>query len=281
MSSLALLRVHVLVVELPGRPLLRLRAEAAVRARGWIVTWDPEDADLVLVCGTPRPEVVDAVDALWRRVPVPRARRTVRAEAELAAAFDSAARVLADDALQRQAAPAPAAPSAEPVHGVRLGPVRPHWPPGLIVECALDGDDRVTAAGVRRLPAEREEDPEGSAPFVLAVAEAAGLLRLAGWPAASLRLDRVADLALAGTAPERLRPRLRAVARSVGRSATLRWLLDREAAGGEVAARVLALLGAAADGVDPPAPPARRLLGRPAGALPLVVAATQEVLPRG
>ena len=50
-SSLALLRVHVLVVELPGRPLLGLRAEAAVRARGWVVTSDPEDADLGIAMG--------------------------------------------------------------------------------------------------------------------------------------------------------------------------------------------------------------------------------------
>ena len=63
-ASLALLRVHVLVVELPGRPALRLRAEAAVRARGWVVTRDPADTDVLLVCGTPRPAIADAVNAL-------------------------------------------------------------------------------------------------------------------------------------------------------------------------------------------------------------------------
>lgn len=279
-SSLALLRVHVLVVELPGRPLLRLRAEAAVRARGWVVTTDPEDADLVLVCGTPHPEAVQAVDALWRRVPAPRARRTVPAAEDLANALDSAARVLGDDALQREAAsPALPAPDPEPAH--RLGPVRPHWPAGLIVDCALDERGRVAAAGVRRLPAEQEEDAGDLRPFVLPVADAARLLRLVGWDAFSLRLDRVVDLALAGTEPARLRRRLRAVEGAVRRSETLRWVLRREGRGVAVAPRVLALLRAAIDGTDAPPPPARRLLGQDAAALPLLVAVTEAVAPRG
>ncbi len=277
-ASLALLRVHVLVVELPGRPLLRLRAEAAVRARGWVVTADPEDADLVLVCGTPHPEATEAVDALWTRVPGPRARRTVRSAEDLADALDSAARVLGDDALQRGAAATGGPASAGPVG--RLGPVRPHWPAGLIVDCAVDDRGRIAAAGVRRLPAEQEEDL-GPRSFVLPVADAARLLRLVGWPAVALRLDRVVDLALAGTAPERLRRRLRAVERAVRRSETLRWVLRREGHGVAVASRVLALLRAAAEGADPPPPPARRLLGQDAAALPLLVAVTEEVLPRG
>ena len=278
-ASLALLRVHVLVVELPGRPLLRLRAEAAVRARGWVVTADPEDADLVLVCGRPHPEAVDAVDALWVRVPAPRARRTVRAAEDLGDALDSAARVLGDDALQRQAA-ATRVPAAVAGPVGRLGPVRPHWPAGLIVDCAVDDRGRVAAAGVRRLPAEQEEDTAPRA-FVLPVADAAGLLRLVGWPALALRLDRVVDLALVGTEPARLRGRLLSVERAVRRSETLRWVLHREGHGVAVAPRVLALLRAAAEGADPPPPAARRLLGQDAGALPLVVAVTEEVLPRG
>jgi len=279
-ASLALLRVHVLVVELPGRPLLRLRAEAAVRARGWVVTAVPEDVDLVLVCGTPHPEVAEAVDALWRRVPLPRARRTVRAAEDLADALDSAARVLGDDALQREAA-ATGVPAAVGGPGTRLGPVRPHWPAGLIVDCALDDRGRVAAAGVRRLPAEPEEDAGGLRSFVLPVADAARLLRLVGWPALALRLDRVVDSALAGIEPERLRGRLRSVERAVRRSETLRWVLRREGHGVAVAPRVLALLQAAIDGADPPPPSTRRLLGQDAAALPLVVAVTEAVLPRG
>ncbi|GAA4735902.1 hypothetical protein GCM10025783_02380 [Amnibacterium soli] len=278
-ASLALLRVHVLVVELPGRPLLRLRAEAALRARGWVVVTDPEDADLVLVCGAPHPEVAAAVDALWARVPLPRARRTVRAEADLADVLDSAARVIGDDALQREAAAAAVA-GVRPVPDGRYGPVRAHWPAGLIIDCALDDGGRIAAAGVRRLSAEQEEDPDGLRPFVLPVADAARLLRLVGWPALALRLDRVLDLAVGGTAPERLRGRLRSVERTVRRSETLRWLLRREGHGVAVAPRLLALLRAAAVGEEPPRPAARRLLGRDAAAVPILVAVTEEVLPR-
>jgi hypothetical protein len=279
-AALALLRVHVLVVELPGRPLLRLHAEAAVRARGWVVTTDPDDTDLVLVCGSPRPDVVAAVDALWRRVPVPRARRTIRAEGDLGSALDSAARVLADDALQRRSAVA-AAPLQAP-SATRLGPVGPLWPAGLVLDAAVDARDRVVAVGTRRLPAEAEE--VAAAPVRLLihpVADAARLLRLAGWAAPALRLERVADLALTGVPPERLRRRLRAVERSLRRSATLHRVLRREVPGIDVHQRVGSLLVAAIDGTEPPAAPGRALLGLTLDALPLAVAATEPVGPGG
>lgn len=271
-ASLALLRVHVLVVELPGRPLLRLRAEAAVRTRGWVLSTDPEDTDLVLVCGTPRPEVVEAVDGIWARVPGPRVRRTVRTADELPAALDGAARVLAGAALQRgAAAEAPAARPAPPAS--RLGPLLPDWPAGLVVEVATDRHGLVTAAGVRRIAAEPEEDADA---FLLTVADAARLLRLAGWAALALRLDRVVDLALAGRSRDRLRPRLRGVARAVRRSATLRWVLEREIPAIDVRGRVLALLEAAIAGEALP-PPRRVLLGQPAVSLPYLIAATEPV----
>ena len=59
-AALALLRAHVLVVAAPGRALLRMRAEAAVRARGWPLVAEPEDADLLLVCGGPEGAVLTA-----------------------------------------------------------------------------------------------------------------------------------------------------------------------------------------------------------------------------
>lgn len=271
-ASLALLRVHVLVVELPGRPLLRLHAEAAVRARGWVLSTDPEDAELVLVCGTPRPEVVEAVDEIWARVPPPRVRRTVRTADELPTALDGAARVLADEALQRRAATeAPAAGPAPPAS--RLGPLLPDWPAGLVVEVATDRHGRVAAAGVRRIAAEPEEETDA---FLLTVADAARLLRLAGWATLALRLDRVVDLALEGRSPERLRPRLHGVARTVRRSATLRWVLARETPTFDVRARVVGLLEAAIAGEALP-PPRRVLLGQPSASLLYLIAATEPV----
>lgn len=296
-ASLALLRVHVLVVEVPGHPLLRLRAEAAVRARGWLVGGTPEDADLLLVCGAPRLDGVDpdgadpdgadpdsaaAVEALWARVPGPRARRTVRSAEDLPAALDSAARVLADAALQRGAAAAGGpAPSTGPAG--RFGPFLPDWPAGLLVDCAVDRAGRVVAVGTRRFPnavAAGEGDAEGDAElrgFVLPAAAAARLVRLAGWPAPALRLERLVDRALAGAALHRLRRPLRAVSGTVRRSATLRWVLTRESPAVDVQGRVLDLLAAAVAGAAAPPPAPRRLLGQHVDAVPLLVAATEAV----
>ncbi|RIX30814.1 hypothetical protein [Amnibacterium setariae] len=273
-AALAVLRVAVLVVELPGRPLLRLRAEAAVRARGWTVVSRPEDADLVLVCGTPRPEVAAAVDDLWSRVPVPRARRTVRTAEQLPDALDSAARVLADTALQRRTA-AEAPPLVRAAAAPGACALARDWPAGLLLDCAVDRAGRITAVGERRLPAEPEDDPLPDPAVLLAIADAAGLLRLAGLPALALRLDRVVDLALGGRDLGALRPRVRRVAAAVRRSASLARLLRHDTPGVDVRARLLALLEPEGDAVATPSK--RRLIGRPAAALPLLVAATEPV----
>ena len=76
---------------------------------------------------------------------------------------------------------------------------------------------------------------------------------------------------IAGATPERVRPRLRSVARLVRRSATFRW-----AGGGAVPARILALLEAAIDGTEPPAAE-RRLVGARLTEVPLLVVATEPV----
>jgi hypothetical protein len=293
-ASLALLRVHVLVVELPGRPMLRLRAEAAVRARGWVPVAEPADADLVLVCGTPVPSVVEAVDALWWRVPAPRVRRTVRSAEALQEALDSATRVLADTALQRSAADPDAPPprgSADPDrHAVsggsrtarrlgtadprtaRFGPVGPDWPAGLQLDCSAGADGRIVAVGVRLHAVSGDDEDVPERVLLLAVADAARLLRRTGWAAPALRLDRVVDLVLGGAPPDRVRRRLRSVAGAVRRSATFRWT-----AGDPVRDRVLALLASAVDGTAPPAPPERRLVGAQLADVPVLVALTEPV----
>jgi hypothetical protein len=273
-ASLAVLRVHVLVVELPGRPVLRLRAEAAVRGRGWLVVRAVEDADLLLVCGGPGPEVASAVDVLWSQVPAPRARRTVRTPEELPDALDSAARVLADTRLQRSAAAEPRV--APPVPDGRFGPLRPGWPSGLVVDCAVDPTGRVSAVGTRRIAGEQEDEPVAVRAFVLPVATAAAILRALGREALALRLDRAVDLAIGGVPPQRLHRRLRSVERAVRRSATLRWAVAPDPAAVRALDRLPVLLAAAIDAAGV-APAGRLLLGQRLESVPLLVAATEGI----
>ncbi|MFZ5848367.1 MAG: hypothetical protein ACOYX5_13385 [Actinomycetota bacterium] len=105
---------------------------------------------------------------------------------------------------------------------VRLGPVLPHWPAGLVLRCALQGDV-VTEARAELLDGEppREEAP---APLARGLDNLASLLALAGWDDAAAEARRIRDIALrddgeptAGRV-ERLRGRVR-------RSRTLRWSL--------------------------------------------------------
>jgi hypothetical protein len=245
-AALALLRTHVLVVAVPGGTMLRLRAEAAVRARGWLLVDAPEDADLLLVCGAPGRVAAAAVDGLWRRVPAPRARRTVAVAEELDRVLDSAARVLADGALQRRTAAAtPRAPAPAPPAGtVRFGPVARDWPPGVVVDCRLDRRGRVEGVESRLLPVGPADDGGDDAvrAFALDVAAAAGILRLAGWPAPAARLDRVLDRVLAGGPPAAERPAVARVRALVDRSVTARWGLDRAAPRAGVRGRLLELL---------------------------------------
>lgn len=273
-ASLALLRPHVLVLELPGSPMLRLRAEAAVRARGWALARGPADADLLLVCGAAAGDLRDAVDAIWAEVPAPRARRTVRSAGALQEALDSAARVLADRELQRSALPGAPRTPPDPGH---LGPVGVDWPPGLVVDRAAGPDGRIAAVGLRRLIAEAEEGPDPIAAPVLAVAAAARLLRLAGWAVPAARLDRVVDLAVGGDAFDTLLPRIRRAAAQVRRSATFRWSAARDLPDGDLRGRVLALLDAALRGEPAPAPEARPLIGTRPETLPLLLAVTEPV----
>jgi hypothetical protein len=226
--------------------MLRLRAEAAVRARGWLLVDAPEDADLLLVCGAPGRAAGAAVDALWRRVPAPRARRTVAAAEELDRALDSAARVLADGPLQRRTAAAtPPAPPQQPrPDGVlRFGPVARDWPPGVVVDCRLDPRGRVVDVASRLLPVgPLDEDDDPGRAFALDLAAAAGILRLAGWAAAAARLDRVLDRVVAGGPPDAQRPEVARVRALVDRSVTARWSLEKAAPRADVRGRLLELL---------------------------------------
>jgi hypothetical protein len=155
---------------------------------------------------------------------------------------------------------------------VRFGPVGPDWPAGLQLDCATGADGRIVAVGVRRLRSSSDRATAPELALLLAVADAARLLRRSGWEAPALRLDRVVDLALTGTPRDRVRRRLRSVAGLVRRSATFRWT-----AGDAVRDRILALLGSAIGGEVPPPPAERVLIGARVADVPLLVCVTEPV----
>ena len=107
------------------------------------------------------------------------------------------------------------------VLNVRLGPVLPHWPAGLVLRCSLQGDVIVDArAQLLDGTGHHDGGPVGSARRLDNIA---ALLALAGWDGAAAEARRLRDDALEGDGPAGRRvDRLR---RKVRRSQALRWSL--------------------------------------------------------
>lgn len=101
-----------------------------------------------------------------------------------------------------------------------LGPVLVHWPAGLVVRCALQGDV-VIEAGAELLDVRHEV----SSPAVRArqVDGVTTLLTLAGWEAAAARAREVRDLLLDNAAGAE--SKLIRLERRIRRSRVLRWSL--------------------------------------------------------
>lgn len=274
LAALAVLRVHVAVIEAPGRRMLRSRAESALRARGWTVA-APSDADLLLVCGEPAGGAAEWAEEAWAQVEPPRLRTVVREPDELTAALDAAERALG--AAPRAARGAGSAPFD--AAAVRFGPGLPGWPGELVVTCGLEAE-RVRSVRVRRFAVAAETDAAGPAEqrLVVACEDAARVLRAAGWRAPALRLDRIVDRVLAGGQADRQRGVVRAVARSISRSATFTGTSAR--VGADLRADVLRALAAAdrdPGDAEVPLPPldadaiARRVTGARPRQVPLLV----------
>lgn len=97
LASLAVSRVHVLVVEVPGWWTTRVTVEQALVARGWPAATSPADADVLVVCGDAGVALAAAVDQVWEQLPGPRARVTVLSPDEVPTALERAASLLLDD----------------------------------------------------------------------------------------------------------------------------------------------------------------------------------------
>ncbi len=110
LAERAVRRVHVLVVEVPGRWATRVAVQRAVTQRGWVEATSAADADALVVCGTPGRRLAEAIDRVWDQLPGPRARAEVeltdneQAGVAVQAAVDGAVEGAADGALDRVAA---------------------------------------------------------------------------------------------------------------------------------------------------------------------------------
>ncbi|NYH77398.1 hypothetical protein FHR84_000712 [Actinopolyspora biskrensis] len=127
---------------------------------------------------------------------------------------------------------------------VPLGPLLPDWPPGLVVHTTLQGDV-VQRARVEVLRADGGHEDFWSEPRRRAAAGQevsrgaqarrrvaayldglAGFLRVAGWSDPAFGAGALRDEVLAGARVDRVRPRLRRLARRLRRAWTLRRLTD-------------------------------------------------------
>ncbi len=259
LARLAVKHAHVLVVEVPGEWRTRAAVERAALARGWRLALSPADADVLAVCGEPGPQLAEAVGLVWHQLPGPRVHVVVRRHDEAAMRLDEAAGDLVDDARHRDDArsrPSAADLLGDMDHGdmdhgdmemapggialaegaedrdglemdvlhVRLGPVLPYWPGGLVLDCTLHGDV-VAEASAQVLDVELPSGPlrDGAvASPARRMDNLAALLALAGWDDAAAEARTIRDLVLDDAETAMVSDRVEALARRVRRSRVLR-----------------------------------------------------------
>ena len=255
----AVRHVHVLLVEVPGHWRTRVAVERAVLSRGWALAVTPADADLLAVCGPPVERLADAVEVLWRQMAGPRARIELHDAEDLPAALDEARATLLDTEHHRhEASHRPNAADTRMDHGgmdhggmdmspgglplaqgggdrdglemdvlnVRLGPVLPFWPAGLVLRCALQGDVIVHAAVEGIGPEVPPPDGPPETASARTMDNVVSLLALAGWADGAGEARRVRDAMLWGEDRAATTARLRRLHRRVKRARLLRWSLS-------------------------------------------------------
>jgi len=111
------------------------------------------------------------------------------------------------------------------VLNVRLGPVLPHWPAGLVLRCALQGDV-ITVALAELLDADTQQRDAGPATGAARTLDnIVSLLALAGWDDAAAEARRVRDAMLESGHQDATLVRLDRLRHKVKRSRVLRWSL--------------------------------------------------------
>ena len=229
-----------LVVTARGAHRCRWAVERESRIRGWAGAASPAEADLLVVCGTPGPELARAVEQVWCQLSAPRARAQVTDPAQAASALDDAHAELSDAARQRRDLTSrPQGPidgdmpggldiadrgadrdglTLDQLHPV-LGPVLPDWPAGLRLRLTMQGDV------LQQVQAELLDECLPVAPEdgrVVAWDSMARLLGVLGWSTAAGSARWMRD----GLLDERLVDTTRLVHR-LRRSRGLRWSTDR------------------------------------------------------
>jgi hypothetical protein len=107
---------------------------------------------------------------------------------------------------------------------VRLGPVLPHWPAGLVLRCSLQGDV-ITTAHAELVDTIQHDDADPHDP-ARRLDNLASVLTLAGWDDAAAQARRIRDAALGLGGEEGADARLARLRRKVRRSWLLRWSLQ-------------------------------------------------------
>jgi hypothetical protein len=96
LRTLAVRRVGVLLVEVPGWARTRWAAERELRRRGWRMATSSADADVLLVCGEPGDRLRAVCDTVHARMPGPRGWAGARSPDLVPSALDAAAGALFD-----------------------------------------------------------------------------------------------------------------------------------------------------------------------------------------
>lgn len=147
----AFARPGVLLVAAPGATATRLAVERFVRVHGWQAANSPADADIIVMAGSPTPELADIADVVEHQSVPPSVRVDLTDPADVDGALDDARAHLAaggDQHTDKQTTSNPLMADraadrdglALDVLNVPLGPVLPYWPDGLRLRAVIQGD---------------------------------------------------------------------------------------------------------------------------------------------
>lgn len=152
----------MLIAEVPGWGRTRCAVEREVRRRGWRLATSPADADALVVCGRPGPQLNAAFDLVWSQLPGPRARGVALVSRAVPAVLDQVQAELADEPQQRLDARSrgtdPAMGTPAPGGGVDTDGGKSDAGAGSAEGETQDGEHGADPAGAGEASGDRAED---------------------------------------------------------------------------------------------------------------------------